>query len=253
MRRSLTASRGSSPEALMLSAKSSAALKSTLAQRGLGNPKIPEEIAGIATESQFNLHAQIRVFLMQEYKSPTSSLRPYIFIYLKSYIAPNRSYSMDNDLAILNVPWHSPCSWACFNNSILPDPVIWKLLYLATDLSRPTRSYYPPLLIIAPATPAPWARCSLAAFVMASTSSLVMSPRFTLTSSHPFRIAAALFLFGISKVTLSPSLNSNFQGLRVFFSWGEVTSSYFVSAGDDFSSSLASSLASSFSLSLGGS
>ena len=83
MRRSLTAFSGSSPEALMLSANSSAALKRTSAQRGLGNPKIPEEMAGIATDSKPNLHAQISVLLMQEYKSSSSFLRPYIFIIFK--------------------------------------------------------------------------------------------------------------------------------------------------------------------------
>jgi hypothetical protein len=96
MRRSLTASSGLSPEALMLSAKSSAALKRTLAHSGLGNPKIPEEMAGIATDSQSFLHAQISVLLMQEYKSFSSSLRPYFIKNSKSYIAPNRPYSMDN-------------------------------------------------------------------------------------------------------------------------------------------------------------
>ena len=73
------------------------------------------------------------------------------------------------------------------------------------------------------------------------------------------KIVAALFLSGTSKMTLSPSLISNSQGLGVCLSGGLVTSSCFVSAGDYFSSSLAStfasflasSLAPSFSASLG--
>jgi hypothetical protein len=108
----------------MLSAKSSAALKRTLAHRGLGNPNIPEEMAGIATDSKPNFAAQISVLLMQEYKSLSSFLRPYIFIYSKSYIVPNRPYSMDNDFAILYFPWQSPCSCPCFNDSMLLDPFI---------------------------------------------------------------------------------------------------------------------------------
>ena len=64
-RRRETASWGFRPEALMFKAKSSAALKSTIAHRGLGKPKIPDEMAGIATDSHFNLQAQIKVALMQ--------------------------------------------------------------------------------------------------------------------------------------------------------------------------------------------
>jgi len=63
--RNLTASNGSSPEALMLRAKSSAALKRIFAHSGFGKPNIPEEIAGIDTDSQFNIHAQISVALIQ--------------------------------------------------------------------------------------------------------------------------------------------------------------------------------------------
>lgn len=61
-------------------AKSSSAVNIVVAQRGLGKPKIPEEIAGMETDSQSSLQAQIKVCLMHEERRPTSSLLLYIII-----------------------------------------------------------------------------------------------------------------------------------------------------------------------------
>ena len=62
-----------SPTLLM---KSSTHQKRVLAQSGLGKPKIPEEMAGIDTDLHFSLQAQIRVYVIQEARRPTSSLLP---------------------------------------------------------------------------------------------------------------------------------------------------------------------------------
>lgn len=51
--------------------KSSAALNSVLVQSGFGNPKIPEEIAGIDTLSHLSSTALAKVALMQLYNNST--------------------------------------------------------------------------------------------------------------------------------------------------------------------------------------
>jgi hypothetical protein len=47
-----------------------------LAQSGLGKPKMPEEIAGIATDSHLSLQAQTRVLQTELLKRAESSLLP---------------------------------------------------------------------------------------------------------------------------------------------------------------------------------
>ncbi len=46
---------------LVLQTKRSTSLNRISAQRGLGKPKIPEEMAGIATDSHFSFTALLRV------------------------------------------------------------------------------------------------------------------------------------------------------------------------------------------------
>ena len=87
-------------------------LNMVYAQRGLGKPKMPEDIAGIDTDSQSSFVAQSKVLLTQELNKPTSSLLPYRshikYKYNDSYITPNRSHCMYNVFTVLHLTRFGP-------------------------------------------------------------------------------------------------------------------------------------------------
>lgn len=60
----------------ILLTKSSTCLNRVWAQRGLGKPKMPEEMAGMETDSHLRKQAQTSVALMQLPNSSTSLRRP---------------------------------------------------------------------------------------------------------------------------------------------------------------------------------
>ncbi len=178
----------SSVSSSLCSKNFSAAVNIICAHIGLGKPKIPEEMAGIDTDLQFRWLALFKVLYTALKRSLCSPFLPCKRIHdviERTYIIPDGTDGMYDIIDIFHLTSTSDCNASITDLTVPFNPFIWLSLNLPNlkSIVLTLKAYCPPLRIMAPATPPPCLRNPLAAFVIASTFSSVISPKTTLTSS----------------------------------------------------------------------